>query len=57
MIAFLQQLLGGMVSTLTFTRAPLYRYPHRSTGEAFRGDWNRIGKDISASLEKLDEPR
>lgn len=31
--------------------SPLYRYPHRSAAEAFRGDAKRIARDIEASME------
>ena len=46
-------LLYGVVSSLTLTSPPLYRYPYRSALQAFRGDWKRIGGDIEASQRGL----
>lgn len=51
----LSHLLRGVVSTLTFTSSPLYRYPYRSAAEAFRGDAKRIGGDITGAIRKLQE--
>ena len=45
--------LRGMVSVLTIMPAPLYRYPHRNSAESFRGDWSRIGKDISFIMDEI----
>ena len=39
-----------MVGAFSFPVAPLYRYPHYKSGEALRGDWLKIGKDIEAAL-------
>lgn len=45
--------MKGMISVLTIMPAPLYRYPNRNTAEAFRGDWSRIGKDISCIMDEI----
>ncbi len=50
MMTFIRGVLLGMVSCFSFTSAPLYRYPHYKSGEAFRGDWLKIGKDVEAAL-------
>lgn len=49
----LSHVFKGIVSTLTFTSSPLYRYPYRSAAEAIRGDGKRIGGDIEAALEQM----
>jgi hypothetical protein len=51
----LKEFLKGIVSVLTFNPSPLYRYPYRNSAEAFRGDWGRIGKDISFVFEPEKE--
>lgn len=48
---FLRAVLRGIISTLTVNNSPLYRYPYRNSAEAFRGDWKKIGQDISSALE------
>ncbi len=52
---FIRKLLGGVSSVLTVTSSPLYRYPYRSGGEALRGDWLRVGKDIRGALHLEDQ--
>ncbi len=44
----------GIVSALTVTSPPLYRYPYRNTLEAFRSDWKRIGGDIEAATQSFE---
>ena len=48
---FISDLLKGVISVLTVTNPPLYRYPYRNTFEAFRSDWKHIGSDIIASTQ------
>lgn len=55
MIKFFRQCMGGVSAVLTISSTPLYRFPYRNSMEAMVGDWRRIGKDISAVMEKLDE--
>jgi hypothetical protein len=43
--------ITSMISALTMTSPPLYRYPYRNTYEAFRSDWKRIGGDIEAAMQ------
>lgn len=45
--------MAGVISVLTVTPAPLYRYPYRNSAEAFRGDWGRIGKDIAFLFDQV----
>lgn len=52
---FWQSVIKGLVSTLIIPSSELYRYPYRNAGEAFRGDWKRIGGDITRSLQYLEE--
>jgi len=52
-MSMISGLLNGVVSSLTFTSPPLYRYPYRNALEAFRGDWKHIGSDILATQESL----
>ena len=52
---FLLNCLRGLVSVLTISSSPLYRYPYRNAAEAFRGDWQKIGQDLSMALDKIDE--
>lgn len=56
MWSHIRSLLGGMMSVMTFSPSPLYRYPYRNSAEAFRGDWSRIGKDISYICEQMQQP-
>lgn len=46
------EFLKGIVSVLTITPPPLYRYPYRNSAEAFRGDWKRLGEDVYAVMEQ-----
>jgi hypothetical protein len=55
-MGFTRGLLYGVISCLTLTSPPLYRYPFRNSLEAFRGDWKRIGKDIEAALQTFEGP-
>lgn len=50
MLYFFRGLLLGIISSFSFQVAPLYRYPYYQSGEALRGDWMKIGKDVEASL-------
>jgi len=47
--------LRGVATVANFTVSPLYRYPYRNAAEAFRGDWNRIGGDISRAMESMKD--
>ena len=57
LLTFIRGLLLGMTSAFSFPVAPLYRYPYYFPGEAFRGDWGRIGKDVEIVLteDSVDE--
>lgn len=55
MKTFIFAILQGMGSILSVNTAALYRYPHRQSGEAFRGDWLRIGKDIENAWDENDD--
>jgi hypothetical protein len=54
---FWSHVIRGMTSSFTVTSSGLYRYPYRNAEEAFRGDWKRIGKDISAAIQQLGIPQ
>lgn len=47
-------LMEGLSAGLRVTESPLYRYPHRSAAQAFRGDEKRIAEDITTTLEKYN---
>ncbi|MDX2073495.1 MAG: hypothetical protein SFX19_03910 [Alphaproteobacteria bacterium] len=48
----------GIFTVLRLTGAPLlYRYPHRNSGEALRGDWLKIAGDIESVMGKLKDER
>jgi hypothetical protein len=51
---FVKEMFKGIVSVLTVTSSPLYRYPYRNASEAFRGDWKRIGSDIDGAFQSLE---
>jgi hypothetical protein len=53
-IKFLAELARGMMSVLTVTNPPLYRYPYRSSAEAFRGDFKRIAEDMAEAFHALE---
>lgn len=53
----LREFLKGIVSVLTIFPSPLYRYPYRNSAEAFRGDWSRIGKDISYIYDETKQDK
>ena len=53
-MSILDGLFKGLVSGLTITNPPLYRYPYRNSGEAFRADWKRIGGDIESSIQTFE---
>ncbi len=55
MKTFIFAILQGMGSILSVNSAALYRYPHRQSGEALRGDWLRIGKDIENAWDENDD--
>ncbi len=47
---------SGIVSVLKLTGAPLlYRYPYRTSAEAMRADWSKIGGDITSVMGSLDK--
>lgn len=48
-------ILEGLSAGLRVQESPLYRYPYRSSAEAFRGDTKRISSDIEASMESHRE--
>jgi hypothetical protein len=48
MLHLLRGLFSGIASAFSFPVAPLYRYPYFRSGEAFRGDWLRIGEDVES---------
>ncbi len=49
------QIFKGTISFMSVFASPLYRYPYRNSGEALRGDWLKLGKDIESSIDKLGE--
>lgn len=49
----IRNFLTGIVSALTISAPPLYRYPYRNSAEAFRGDWQRLAKDMESALDKV----
>lgn len=52
----LHDFVKGFISVITVTAAPqLYRYPYRSSAEALRGDMQRVGADMQATLDKVSE--
>ncbi len=51
---FTGKFLEGMMSVLTITSPPLYRYPYRNSAEAFRGDFKRVAEDIAAAFDALE---
>lgn len=53
-----QLLMGfliGLGSPVRLSASALYRFPHRNSAEALRGDWLRIGKDIRIAMNEEDE--
>lgn len=46
--------ITSMISALTMTSPPLYRYPYRNAHEAFRSDWKRISGDIEAAMQHFN---
>jgi len=48
----LREFLKGIVSVMTISPSPLYKYPYRNSAEAFRGDWARIAKDMTSVMER-----
>jgi hypothetical protein len=52
-MSFVYGFFGGLISALTLSNTPLYRYPYRNSQEAFRSDWKRIGKDIEMAQQNL----
>lgn len=53
-MSFAENFLRGVVSAMTFTSPPLYRYPYRNSMEAFRSDWKRIGSDIDSAFRMFE---
>ena len=44
----------GILSVLEITGRPmLYRYPYRTTAEAFKSDWQKIAGDIDSVMGKI----
>lgn len=52
-----REFLKGVVSVMTILPSPLYRYPYRNSAEAFRGDWQRIGKDIECVFDEAQQDK
>lgn len=48
-----REVVRGVMSVLTVTSSPLYRYPYRNSAEAFRGDFKRIGSDIESAMNQI----
>jgi hypothetical protein len=53
MRTLLTHILEGCALALSVTSAPLYRYPYRNSAEALRGDWQRVTRDVSHTLERF----
>ncbi|MDX1974480.1 MAG: hypothetical protein SFT92_02265 [Rickettsiales bacterium] len=50
--------VGGMFSVIKVIGQPkLYRAPHRTSAEAFRADWQRVGDDIRNIVQRLEMDR
>ena len=48
----------GMLKVLKITGAELlYRYPYRTSAEAFRSDWSKIGNDIHSVIGTLESEK
>ncbi len=45
-------LLSGMAASVAIYSTHQYVYPHRSTTSALRGDWQRIGADVSRVIAR-----
>jgi len=50
-MSFVNGLVHGVISAITFSSPPLYRYPYRNSLEAFRSDWKHIGSDVEAAQQ------
>ena len=48
-----REVVRGIMSVLTVSSSPLYRYPYRNSSEAFRGDFKRIGSDMESALNQI----
>lgn len=47
--------VGGLIKVLKITGADmLYRYPYRTSAEAMRADWSKIGQDITSVIGTLE---
>ena len=48
--------VSGVLAVIKVTAAPmLYRYPYRTSAEALRGDWAKIGGDLESMMGRLQE--
>ncbi len=50
-LRFILEVVRGMGSVLSVNKSALYRYPYYNSGEALRGDWLKIGKDINNTMD------
>ena len=50
--AFWSAFFLGMASPLVVGEVNRYQYPHESEIDAMRGDWVRVGKDLSKAIEE-----
>ena len=48
-------ILSGMAASVTVYETPAFPYPHASTTDAMRGDWMKIGADISTVMARQIE--
>lgn len=49
--------MTGVIDMLDVTGAPRYHHipgAGRSSSEAFRGDWKKLGKDFRRAVEKVE---
>jgi hypothetical protein len=52
----MRDFVSGLFSVIKVTSAPmLYRYPYRTSAEALRGDWLKIGDDLENMMGRLKE--
>ncbi|MCI5049602.1 MAG: hypothetical protein MRY32_04645 [Rickettsiales bacterium] len=54
-MAFILNMLGGMMSVLTLRSSGVYRYPYRNSMEGLGGDFKRVASDISYIIAEDDE--
>lgn len=46
--------LRGLDAPSDTFRANSYKYPHKSTPEAMRGDWRRVGDELKEVIHRED---